>query len=161
MNSHVDPLPSSVPETSRRTVLLSVLGCFLAACGATFLGPLFAFLSPKKPKGGKQVLVGVDEKPIPSKDLESKPFLLGWGLNGEPTIVMRYSGELLACSAVCTHLGCLVKWDGAKGEFVCPCHAGRFDAHGINIAGPPPKPLKRFRANISADGSIGLEEATA
>ena len=38
---------------------------------------------------------------------------------------------------VCPHLGCRVHWDSIKGEFICPCHNGHFDAGGKPISGPP------------------------
>lgn len=44
-------------------------------------------------------------------------------------------------SAVCSHLGCLVNYNKEKQEFLCPCHGGRYDRAGKNIAGPPPTPL--------------------
>jgi len=47
-------------------------------------------------------------------------------------------------SATCSHLGCLVNYHKDKQEFVCPCHGGRYDLSGKNIAGPPPAPLTRF-----------------
>ncbi len=47
-------------------------------------------------------------------------------------------------SATCTHLGCLVNYNKEKHEFVCPCHGGRYDLTGKNVAGPPPAPLTRF-----------------
>lgn len=44
-----------------------------------------------------------------------------------------------ALSSVCTHLGCTV---GAKQEgYHCPCHGSRFDAEGVNLEGPAPRPL--------------------
>ena len=51
-------------------------------------------------------------------------------------------------SAVCSHLGCLVNYRKEKREFVCPCHGGRYDLSGRNIAGPPPAPLTRFPVRI-------------
>jgi cytochrome b6-f complex iron-sulfur subunit len=47
----------------------------------------------------------------------------------------------VAFSAVCTHLGCIVKWDEKKQQIFCPCHAGVFDVKGNVVSGPPPKPL--------------------
>ena len=43
---------------------------------------------------------------------------------------------------ICTHLGCIPFYKADEGEFLCPCHGGRFTTDGINIAGtPPPRPL--------------------
>lgn len=56
--------------------------------------------------------------------------------------------ELTVLSATCSHLGCLVNYSKEKGEFICPCHGGRYDLSGRNIAGPPPAPLGRIPARI-------------
>lgn len=42
---------------------------------------------------------------------------------------------------LCTHLGCIPAWVPSKMIWHCPCHGGEFNASGINIFGPPPKPL--------------------
>jgi len=63
--------------------------------------------------------------------------------------------EVIAISAGCTHLGCIVTWDAEQNIFKCPCHEGRFDAEGRVISGPPPAPLKRHKTRI-ANGKIFL-----
>jgi len=55
-------------------------------------------------------------------------------------------GSLSALSAICTHLGCLVSYNRVLGEFVCPCHGGRYNMQGVPIAGPPPRPLAKLPA---------------
>lgn len=60
---------------------------------------------------------------------------------------------LTVFSPLCTHLGCLVKWNNIQKEFVCVCHGGKFDMDGKVIAGPPPKPLERLPLNIR-DGKV-------
>jgi Rieske Fe-S protein len=47
-------------------------------------------------------------------------------------------------SNICTHLGCPVRWDDARRQFVCPCHGGRFTSGGEVVHGPPPRPLTRM-----------------
>jgi Rieske Fe-S protein len=51
-------------------------------------------------------------------------------------------GELHAVSAVCTHLGCQVKWNRAERSWDCPCHGSRFDVDGEVIQGPAVKGLE-------------------
>ena len=67
--------------------------------------------------------------------------------------------EVIAISASCTHLGCIVTWDEEQNIFKCPCHDGRFDGEGRVISGPPPGPLRRHRAKIE-DGTILLATET-
>jgi len=55
-------------------------------------------------------------------------------------------GTLSAKSATCTHLGCLVSYNRVLGEFVCPCHGGRYNMKGEVIGGPPPRPLEELPA---------------
>ena len=64
---------------------------------------------------------------------------------GKAVIVVRDRSGFKAFSASCTHLGCLVKWDAAQKEFLCPCHAAVFDANGGVVSGPPPSPLPPYK----------------
>ncbi|MGX1563342.1 FAD-dependent oxidoreductase [Streptomyces sp. NPDC055506] len=52
-------------------------------------------------------------------------------------------GSLHAVSARCTHLGCLVAFNGAERAWECPCHGSRFDTDGKVIQGPATKPLEQ------------------
>ena len=67
--------------------------------------------------------------------------------------------EVIAVSAGCTHLGCIVTWDEENKIFKCPCHDGRYDAEGKVISGPPPAPLQRHKTKVE-DGRILLSTVT-
>lgn len=43
---------------------------------------------------------------------------------------------------ICTHLGCVPKYEEEAKEFVCPCHQGYFDLRGYALRGPVSKPLE-------------------
>jgi thiosulfate dehydrogenase (quinone) large subunit len=59
---------------------------------------------------------------------------------GADILIRETDGSLKAFSAVCTHAGCTVGYQG--GQIVCPCHGGVFSATtGQVISGPPPAPL--------------------
>jgi len=53
-------------------------------------------------------------------------------------------GKVHALNPVCTHAGCIVKWNGTEKSWDCPCHGGRFDIEGRVLTGPPRKDLQKL-----------------
>ena len=74
----------------------------------------------------------------------------------DPAILVRsVAGELRAYSQKCTHLGCVVTWNSAADQMLCPCHDGVFDGRtGLVLAGPPQRPLGRIEIEERADGMV-------
>lgn len=58
------------------------------------------------------------------------------------TVYRDAEGQFYACSATCTHLGCVVQWNAAQKTFDCPCHGSRFNGKGEVICGPAIRNLK-------------------
>ena len=52
-------------------------------------------------------------------------------------------GNFHEFSAACTHLGCVVQWNGVEKSWDCPCHGSRFAPDGIVLNGPAASPLER------------------
>ncbi len=53
-----------------------------------------------------------------------------------PVGIARVDGELCRVSAVCSHLGGIVKWNSAECSWDCPLHGSRFTADGKRLEGP-------------------------
>lgn len=68
------------------------------------------------------------------------------------------TGEAIVFSGECTHLGCNFNWSVEEKLFACPCHGGRFDRTGRNVAGPPPRPLDRLPVK-EANGILYVKPA--
>lgn len=65
--------------------------------------------------------------------------------DGEKLAVHRDNeNKLQVCSAICTHLGCVVHWNNAESSWDCPCHGSRFDLQGEVLEGPALSPLKQI-----------------
>jgi len=72
--------------------------------------------------------------------------------------IVRTGSELYGMSAICTHLGCTPNWFESEGKFRCPCHGSAFNSSGINIEGPAPRPLERYRIVLAHDGQIIIDK---
>ena len=60
-------------------------------------------------------------------------------------------GAVSACSAVCTHMGCVVHWNSAERSWDSPCHGSRFNYDGKVVQGPANEDLEPKRLEPEAD----------
>ena len=59
---------------------------------------------------------------------------------------------------VCTHLGCLYKWEQSNNRFECPCHGSKFSREGFYIEGPAARSLDQFIVEVEAGGVVAVTE---
>jgi glycine/D-amino acid oxidase-like deaminating enzyme/nitrite reductase/ring-hydroxylating ferredoxin subunit len=66
-------------------------------------------------------------------------------IGGKPVACHRTDdGELVKVSAICTHMGCLVRWNVRERTWDCPCHGSRFTPDGLVIGGPAEAALEKI-----------------
>jgi cytochrome b6-f complex iron-sulfur subunit len=120
---------------------------FLSLWGFAGLGVVLSFL--KNPRMDERGLRTVPAGSFSSLEL-SEARLVRHG--SRPLYVLRISEtEVIALSAVCTHRQCVLEWAQERRAFVCPCHAGTFDASGNVVSGLPSRRLEQYRISIRRD----------
>ena len=129
-------------EPNRRRFLRWFINSLLVTLFIGALNIVIRYLiPPARAKKVKKLSIEMAQIPIGSS--------LVVEYRGSPVIIIRSSGGVRAFSAVCTHLGCIVKWSKSDHLFLCPCHAGKFDdTTGAVISGPPPEPLAKINFEV-------------
>jgi Rieske Fe-S protein len=62
---------------------------------------------------------------------------------GLPTAVSTVGGTVRRVSAVCPHLGGILRWNDAEASWDCPLHGSRFGPDGAVLEGPATCGLSR------------------
>jgi cytochrome b6-f complex iron-sulfur subunit len=64
--------------------------------------------------------------------------------------VRHTASGFVALSGACTHMGCLVSWNGTSRTFDCPCHGGRFQEDGRAAPSSPVayRPLPAIQTKV-------------
>jgi len=172
-------------STSRRVFVRTAAAVPLAMTFGLLASPLLRFLRPTiKPLD----LLGPSDQPHPLKDVSFKesdfpdtwtclPFTFsqtykeynpeGMEVRNIPGFAVRLpSGEVVAYSRICPHLGCIFNFvkdpeECAKGYnfkpngpvFACPCHLSVYDIAqgGKVVSGPAPRPPRKFEVKTEGD----------
>jgi cytochrome b6-f complex iron-sulfur subunit len=131
------------PTPTRRWLLDTTLRLMGGAAVLGLLWPAVTYILPARKRGGgaERASAGKEEG---WKLWEERKIALA----GQPAAVIRTADGFRALSLVCTHLGCIVHWNEAQHEFLCPCHGATFGADGRVVSGPPPKPLPEYSVAV-------------
>lgn len=134
------PLPLGDRERTRRELLAAIGMAAVAAAGlgtgvtaVRFLQPEVLFEAPTRARIGRP-------EDIPAGTLVVLPELRVY--------VMRAAAGFVAMTAVCTHLGCLTRYEAENDVIFCPCHGSRFATDGAVVNGPAPAPLPRLALTL-------------
>lgn len=145
-------------ETSRRSFLWLGAG----AIGAVYVGaigyPVYKYLAT--PAQRESEAGAVTQTTLDGADKLPNNSAMMFKFGTKPAMLIRQSdGNFVALGAVCTHLGCTVRYEPENSRIFCSCHGGTYDPKtGANIAGPPPKPLPRYNVEVQ-DGRIVVSRA--
>ena len=139
-------------EMNRREFLTYAWGGALGLATLQASVGLFFFMMPRFKAGefGGVFYIG-PESALPSTTASPEPNVAGkfWLVNTE-------EAGPKAIYMVCTHLGCLYKWEQANNLFECPCHGSKFTREGDYIEGPAPRSLDTFVVTIE-NGEIAVD----
>jgi len=144
-------------DESRRSFLKKVTRWSMLAAlfsqGFVYIRTLFPNVLYERPRRYK---IGLPEQ-----------FIAGVSfLDKHSVYIFKEQNKFHAISAICSHLGCTVKYatlNRAKivniggeditmmGEFHCPCHGSKFYDNGKNFEGPAPTPLEWYDISIAPD----------
>lgn len=144
----------STAGRTRRNFLNTLLGVSGAAIAGGIFYPVIRYLTPPKNPGS---IVGEVEVGPLDKFPRNSGTIFRFG-NKPGLLVHTEAGELIALSAVCTHLSCTVEYRQDRKDIYCACHAGVYDQSGRNISGPPPRPLEKFHVEVR-NGVIFVRKA--
>lgn len=87
--------------------------------------------------------IGAQAMPAPvPRPVEGEGVVASRG--GHPVGISTVEGHTRAVSAVCPHLGGVLRWNDAELTWDCPLHASRFTAEGCRIEGPALSDLERL-----------------
>jgi cytochrome b6-f complex iron-sulfur subunit len=159
MNGHIvleeiKTSPEPTGDTATRRGFLIAAGaaglCYVGALGY----PVYRYLA--SPMEMASSAAAITE--VMLKDAQKLPAgsVLMFKFGTSPAMLIHHlDGTWVALTAVCTHLGCTVQYEPQMNRIHCACHGGVYDPRtGANVSGPPPKPLKIFKAAVSDNGVL-------
>jgi cytochrome b6-f complex iron-sulfur subunit len=155
--------PSDVPDLGRRQFMnLLTFGTITGMV----LGAAYPFVAYFVPPASGAAGGGATAKDAQGNTVKVSEFIAGkvkgdralaQGLKGDPTYLVVSDGTIVdyGINAICTHLGCVVPWNGAENKFMCPCHGSQYDETGKMVRGPAPLSLALAHA-VVVDDTVSL-----
>lgn len=138
-----------VSPVSRREFLYYIWGASIALLLGEVGAAIIWFALPRFREGefGGTIAVPLEDIPAAGAAPVNNP-------TGRFHVSHTADGGFVVLYGVCTHLGCLPKWEPVNTRFACPCHGSQYMLDGRWITGPAPRGLDRFPVSILlADGT--------
>lgn len=151
---NADKNTRKVEKITRRSFLSRIVTIWAALLSLPFLYGITEYLNHpgKKFTSSKNRIQNIPEDTFFSlSELpeNSSKFIL---IDDEPVLVIRKSGEdIIAFSAVCTHLNCLVGYRKNEKDIICNCHESTFNLDGVPLSGPAKKQLSKYKVIKEGD----------
>ncbi len=150
--------PNIVPEhvengdTKTRRAFLAAASVAGIGYAAALAYPVYRYLASPS----EMALSAAAVTEVTLKDAQKLPAgsVLMFKFGTAPAMLIHHADNTwVALTAVCTHLGCTVQYEPQMDRIHCACHGGVYNAYtGANVSGPPPKPLKLFKAAVNDTG---------
>lgn len=130
-------------KQSRREFItnLGIIGALVIAIGSFFKN-IFTYFLPEKKKITYHKYLVAKKGEIPLGKAKEITLL------DKPAFVVHIDSGYKVFSGICTHLGCIVRWEEQNNRFYCPCHQGIFNKQGEVTGGPPPRPLDEYQVEL-------------
>lgn len=139
---------------NRRDFVRDAVRFFYAVSAAVLAFPILSYLgAARRNLTVRDVVLDPLGKELKASELVNGGVRMAQ-LNDEPVLVFSGEAAPRILSAVCTHLGCTVKWSPDSAKIMCPCHGGVYDASGKPVSGPVPSALKEIPVAIRNDRMI-------
>jgi len=149
---------SNEENPERRKILNILFGSTIGLWALSMLYPVYKYLIP--PHVAEALPAAVKAGKVDDLKPDSGRIIK---FGSKPVILLRTpkpAVEIRAFSAICTHLGCIVQYRADLDHIWCACHNGHYDLHGINIKGPPPRPLPKYGVALK-NGTIFVTRQVA
>jgi cytochrome b6-f complex iron-sulfur subunit len=141
-------------ESVTRRLFMGLAGVAGVAYAAAIAYPIYRYLDT--PVEMALSAAAVTEVTLKDAQKLEKGAALMFKFDPKPGILIHHEdGTWTALSAVCTHLGCTVQYEPDLKRIHCNCHGGNYDPYtGLNVSGPPPKPLTRYKTTVNDTGVL-------
>jgi Rieske Fe-S protein len=142
---------SSQKHISRRGFLGSVLALWSSILAMPFIYSFIEYLSPprKKFRSHNERMNPESQKHEIALEKIPQNSSVYVKVDDEPVLLIRGEGDkILAYSAICTHLDCLVGYRKSNNDIFCNCHSSSFNIDGFPVDGPAKKPLTRYKTEV-------------